>query len=187
MPSDPVTVARANRIEKRLRQHYQAGIQAEAAARAGRPVHAVAARHGLSAYTLRKCRAFARAYSKDELEERCGLRRRDSGLPLQWGHVTYLLIVDDKARRRQLQQEAAKQGWTAPMLNAAIPRKYRLASGHDRRMARPGTIEEGLQQLILEGGHWSRRCSVRAIARGAREAAGKLPSEAACRGSCSRS
>lgn len=155
---DPATAAKAARMEKRLRHHHALGRKANGTGN-GLSVEDLTSQYAINEHTLRKIRAFAREYTQKDLDELCKLRR-PNGLPLQWGHIPYLLIVKDKQERKRLQERAAREGWTAPMLNAAIPQKYRLASGHGRTMAPPASLEAGLQQLILEGEHWARRCSL---------------------------
>ena len=53
------------------------------------------------------------------LEELIKLRRPD-GMPLHWGHVVYLITLDRKKDRKRLQKQAAREGWSAPELHAAI-------------------------------------------------------------------
>lgn len=150
---NPATTAKADRMVSRLRANYKLGEQAN---RDSRSTKDFAAENGLNEHTLRRFKAFATAYSRQQLKELCALRR-PNGLPLQFGHVMYLLILDDPAERMKLALRAARLGWTAPELNAAIPEKYRAAKGHGRSLKQPSTAEAGLQQLADEAGRWSRR------------------------------
>jgi hypothetical protein len=63
--------------------------------------------------------------------------------------------------RRNLEQEAAKHGWTVPDLITAIRRERPLApEAHGRTVKSPADVETGLQQLVSTGVLWVNRCEV---------------------------
>ncbi len=166
----PAIQAKAKRMVEKLHEHYHLGQEANLAAKTNRTsTKDFADSHGMNEHTMRKIRRFASEYSRRDL---VALREpRPNGLPLQWGHINYLLTIPDKSRRLAIQQRAIEEGWTAPQLNAAIHAK-RPAKGHGRPMKKPATPEAGLQQLMAEATMWIRRCEVVMLEVG-REAAKK--------------
>ena len=154
--SAPAVAVRAKRMADRLRQYYRLGQGANASDKSCREFAEV---HAVSEHLMRKLKRFVCAYSPDELEDLCS-NTRPNGLPLQWGHVNYLLSIHDKKRRGEMQQRATANGWTAPQLNAAIRKKFGTEKGHGRPMTRPTSLAAGLQQLMAEAEIWIRRCEV---------------------------
>jgi len=69
-------------------------------------------------------------------------------------------VVRDKEQRAKLQERAAREGWGAPELCAAIPRRYRAKHAHGRPMKRPATPVAGLRQLETEALVWTKRCDI---------------------------
>ena len=118
---------------------------------------------GVSEHLMRKFKRFAREYTPRDLETLCNALR-PNGLPLQWGHVNYLLGSPDKQQRKAVQQRAIENGWTAPQLARAITKNRRAKSGHGRPMMPPATPEAGLEQLMAEAEMWIRRCEVVVVA-----------------------
>ena len=106
---------------------------------------------------MRKIKRFALAYTTRDLEALCNARR-PNGLPLQWGHVNYLLTIHDKQQRKAMQRQAIKNGWTAPQLARVIQKSHRRKTGHGRPVVQPATPEAGLEQLTAEAVMWIRRC-----------------------------
>jgi hypothetical protein len=115
--------------------------------------------HRQSQDTLRKARAFARAYSSRDLEQLCN-RRRPNGLPLQWGHVVALLSVQNNQKRKEFERLAADQGWTAPLLRAEIRKLYvkRSQTGAGRRVEIAKNPKAILQQILVDVPPWVARC-----------------------------
>jgi hypothetical protein len=142
----------------KLRTYHRLGQEANLPA-SKRSTKQFGERHKLHLETARKVRAFGRLYSQKELKELCSLYR-PNGLPLQWGHVTFLLTVADKATRATLQRRAAAEGWTAPVLYAEIRRRH--LGGSSRKGGRPvkvpSTPTACLRQIITEGQPWLKRC-----------------------------
>jgi hypothetical protein len=151
----PVIESKAKRMADRLRQNYLLGQEASAAT----SIKDFADAHGVGEHLMRKFRRFAREYTPRDLEALCNAQR-SNGLPLQWGHVNYLLGIHEKQRRKAMQQKAIENGWTAPQLARAITKSHRTKSGHGRPMMRPTTPEVGLEQLMAEAAMWIRRCEV---------------------------
>ena len=152
--------AKAQRMIAKLRTYHSLGLRANQST-GDRTTRQFGEQHKLNIETMRKARAFARLYSKREFNELCSLRR-PNGLPLQWGHVTFLLTVVDKPLRTDLQRRAAEEGWTAPELYSDIRRRQ---SGGPRRQGGrpvkvPATPTACLRQILTEGGPWLRRCQI---------------------------
>ncbi|MCC7420285.1 MAG: hypothetical protein IT428_08400 [Planctomycetaceae bacterium] len=154
---DASTRARAERMERKIRTHYAIGV--EVAGLENPDINGLAESFQVTSHTLRRFRLFARLYKRADLEKLCKLRR-PNGLPLQWGHVNYLLTGKDRQRRDALQTLAAKQDWTAPMLHAAIRGDRQAVKSHGRKMARPTSAVVGMRQLVAEGETWLRRLDV---------------------------
>ena len=147
---------KATRMAGRLRQYYQLG---QAASSTDQSARDFAAAHGVGEHLMRKFKRFAREYTPRDLEALCDTVR-PNGLPLQWGHVNYLLGIHDKQQRLAMQRKAIEHGWTAPQLNIEIRKKFGTENGHGRPMAKPATPVVGLQQLMAEAEMWIRRCDV---------------------------
>ena len=164
MPKKPAPAieAKATRIVQRLRDRHRLG---QSANRSKSSVEVLAARHGLSQTMLRKLKRFATAYSLADLEKFCKLRR-PNGLPLHIGFIGVLLIVSDKNEREKLQKQAARGGWSAAQLAAAVPKKYRTANPHGRKMKQPETAADGLRLLTAEADRLCRRIRVAAALKG---------------------
>lgn len=166
MPSAAGLVARAEQMERKLRQHYALGMQAIAAqAKRNVSTRDFAESRGLSEHTIRKLKAFARSYNQRELDQLCALRR-PNGLPLHWGYVGYLLAADSAAtkagkhgqeERERLAMLAAKKNWTAPELYAAIRQKFCRKGGHGRSMVLSDDLETAVRKVQDEGRVWLRR------------------------------
>lgn len=153
---DPATEAKATQMVEKLRHHYDLG---QRALRSEMSTKDFAEANGVNENTLRKIKAFANAYSPPEVNELLALRR-PNGLPLHWGFLPILLVIDDPAQRKKMAERAARHGWTSPELHAEIPKKYRTKNAHGRSMKKPTTPEAGLKQLMAEAQMWIRRCDV---------------------------
>ena len=128
--------------------------------RAGRsPLSAsnLAETRGVSEHLMRKIKRFAGAYTPRDFDALCNARR-PNGLPLQWGHVNYLLTIHDKQPRRAMQRRAIANGWTAPQLARVIRKSHQRKPGHGRPVVPPSTPELGLEQLTADAVMWIRRC-----------------------------
>ena len=158
---------RARLMEDKLRRDYAIGKEAVAAAESKEKISTrqYAESRGLSEHTVRKLKAFARAYNKRELDQLCELRR-PNGLPLHWGYVVYLLAADSaateagkqgKKERERMAKLAAKKNWTAPELYAAIRQEFVRKAGHGRSMILSDDLETAVRKVIDEGRMWLRR------------------------------
>ena len=110
--------------------------------------------------TMRQACRFAKLYaSEKDLKELCALRR-PNGLPLQWGHVPLLLTVKDQSERREFQQRAADEGWTAPQLYAEIRRSRGVSTNSHagRPVNKPTSPESCLRRIIADAKPWIRQC-----------------------------
>lgn len=152
----PAVGSKAKRMADRLHHYYRLGQEVVAG---DLPPKDLAEIRGVSDHLMRKFRRFAREYTPRELEALCNTFR-SNGLPLQWGHVNYLLGIHDKRQRMVVQAKAIENGWTAPQLNIEIRKKFGVENGHGRPMMKPATPAAGLQQLMAEANMWIRRCDV---------------------------
>ena len=153
----PAIRARAKRMVANLKRCYRLGRLANSRRNELSTVE-FADKHGINEHTMRKYCAFAREYDAAELRELCSLRR-PSGVPLQWGHVPYFLAIRDKRVRKDYQDRAAREDWTAPVLCGAIRHlACKSTSDHGRPMKKPTTPAAGLQQIMDDGDLWRRRC-----------------------------
>ena len=154
----PAIQAKAERMIAKLRHYHRLGSQSNQPKNPALTSAKLADNMRLNVSTMRKARAFARLYSTKELDQLCALRR-PSGLPLQLGHVLYLLTVEDKKARTALQRQAATEGWTSPELYAEIRRHHR--GGPRRQGGRPvrvpGNVAGCLRKIVVDGGPWLRR------------------------------
>ena len=152
----PAIESKAQRMAARLRRYHELGQEANAKTL---PAKDFAEARAISDHLLRKCKRFASEYAREDLETLCSTFR-SNGLPLQWGHVNYLLGIHDKRQRMVMQAKAIENGWTAPQLNVEIRKKFGSENGHGRPMMKPATPAAGLQQLMAEANMWIRRCEV---------------------------
>ena len=91
---------------------------------------------------LWRARKFADAYTRPELSELCA-----SADKLGLGHVFFLLSVDDKARRKDLQRQAAQEGWGSHRLW----REIRGARGEEgRKRGRHGVAPTDSSDALRE-------------------------------------
>ena len=157
-PSDPALDAKARRLSDNLRRLHRLGQQANAD-RNDLSTDEFAAEHGLNANTMRKARAFARAYSKPELEKLCRLRR-PNGLPLYVGYLNCLLSIPDKQVRETMTVRAAREGWLPEDLYAAIRRRYPRRCDHGRPLSISASPMLALKRLEADADRWMRRAAL---------------------------
>ncbi|MBM3846233.1 MAG: hypothetical protein FJ405_08110 [Verrucomicrobia bacterium] len=158
---------KADRMERRLREQHELGRAAvEAEKKDGRmTTDAYAAERDLSPHSLRKLKSFARGYyvgddtcteGRSSLDELCRLRRKGSGLGLHWGHVIFLLGVEQPAERLRWARLAADGNWSPQRLSAELRKGQPPGSG--RPLKPPTNPVEGLAQALREGTRWLARC-----------------------------
>jgi hypothetical protein len=164
---EKVFLSRAERSAENLRQHYERGQRAldrsEMPGQTYRPAE-FAKEHNVSVDTLRKEKKFAERYSREEFDELCGVGR--NGRSLHWGHVIYLILIKDGEQRRDLQQQAAEQGWSAPEMRRQVSRlRSSQNSSEGDSQASPGgrplrvyaTVGAAMEELIEQTRIWVRR------------------------------
>jgi hypothetical protein len=95
---------------------------------------------------LNQCRRFAQAYTPEELEELLALRTSKHGTPLGWAHVLQLMPVKDKALRRELELQAARESWSARGI--ATFRREKVGGEKRSKGARPLTEPKNLNELV---------------------------------------
>jgi len=100
-----------------------------------------------------KARTFASKYSQKEFEELCSLRQPD-GMPLSRKHVSFLLSVKDKDKRKRLQRRVAKEGWGTRRLGEEITKVEGRQSSGGRRPRAPETVDDALTQTVKMAESW---------------------------------
>lgn len=146
--SAPLT-EKAKEMLTKLEEHYRRGQTANVASDPGKLQRTL----GLNEFTFRKERQFAKTYSEDEFQHLCALRRGGAtdAKPLHWGHVVYLLTIEDKGKRRQFEKQAAERNWTAPQLLQAIRQEFPETKNKGGRRLKPAdTLDGRLEQLEFE-------------------------------------
>jgi hypothetical protein len=108
---------------------------------------------------MRKMKAFARRYTRRELDALCE-GRRPNGLPLHWGYIPVLLAIEgrhNKAEREKFQELAIVKGWTVPELCRQVRRRLGV-KGHGRNPTFSGSPSEEFNSLIEGLAFVERRC-----------------------------
>jgi hypothetical protein len=123
----------------------------------------MARKHHLSTGTVREAIRFARAYSRDELEQLCRYRTSRE-MPLGWNRVRLLMRLKDKQRRAKLERRAAREDWTAERVEAEVQKvagvTTRVGGGHrGRPFDGPRSLEDGVLQLVERCDAWVKRCA----------------------------
>lgn len=90
---------------------------------------------------------FYEKYSENEMKELVSLRNKN-GEPLTWTHITYLIRVQDKDVREQLQQTCLDNNWSPADLTSYIQMRKGGAkqSNGGKPMARPKSINGFIEQ-----------------------------------------
>jgi len=143
----PVGLPKGDAIADKLREYYERG---EAILEHGEEETEaeLKRRFNVSTDQLYKTRAFARYYTRRQLDELC--RDRDpEGNPLRWAHVRELLVFrdEDTATRRKLQKRAAREGWTVDRLRDEV-HKVRGRSRVSSKPSGPKIKYESVPELI---------------------------------------
>ena len=108
---------------------------------------------GRQASWLHKLRAFAKGYTKRDLNELCKLAEYVS-----WSHVVLLLSVDNKQKRAALQRQIEKNAWSKEDLRRAMKAQAVERHAGGRPLSRQKDPQAGLRQLVEECEHWLRLC-----------------------------
>lgn len=181
--SRQVVENRAAQIVEKLRRYHAQGAPRRPEDDA--PLSEWMLRWNVSLPTVCKIRAFAKGYTKRELEELCALRR--NGMPFNWGYVSCFLGVSDKRERSDLQKRAADENWSVAEVQAEVKRLRRRSravrrsrAGPPRRAGRPlrapADRERALRRLALDLGASDRRLQqLLTLWEGLRKKDGKRP------------
>lgn len=137
----PTGAALAEVMQERVRSYHRWG-------KMNMGVRDLTKKHRLSTSAAYKANQFAKSYTVRELKDFLKLRR-ESGRPLHWGHIQYLLIVplDKKAIREELQAKAAEQDWTPKELLAEIRRRIPGERGPGGRPRKHGLVQSLIGQV----------------------------------------
>lgn len=106
------------------------------------------------ARTLRACVRFVEHFSEAELDDLIRLEHRTTKFRLHWGHVRYLLTVEDRQDRSNWSRQAVQNGWDPDALHAAIKKRYRRRGGHGRSHAVPEGLASQLGQFLKYSQTW---------------------------------
>lgn len=111
---------------------------------------------GTQARTLRKAANFARAYTDEDLQELIDLKSETSGFMLHWGHISYLLILTTKEKRRMWAKRAVRNVWPPDELHRKIVEHYgnKAEKPHGRAHQLPATIPGQVRQIRNETEKW---------------------------------
>ncbi len=109
--------------------------------------------------TFRKCADFAATYDTEDLQRILKYRNdADPKFRLHWGHVQYLLSVDNKPQRVKLEEEAAQQMWSPDVLHKMIMEKLGGPRGKGGRpIGIPKSITAQVHQMTSMTSLWLRR------------------------------
>ena len=150
----PAVERRAQAIADRLRKNHAIG---EASLASRLPTAEFAAKKGLSIFSIYKARVFAEAYSPDDLNRLCKLRRAD-GLALTFGHVNILTIIR-KSDRPAFERKIANHNWTPARAHAEVKARYhqnrRLWGGRPVKL--PADPEDVMHQIVESATAWTRK------------------------------
>ena len=106
------------------------------------------------ARTLRKAAMFARTCDDAELEEFISLYNENTDFHLHWGHVSFLMTVEDKATRQQLANDAVVDMLDPPALHTHIKRETGRTGGHGRTHAMPKGVPAQIRQVVSVSKQW---------------------------------
>lgn len=108
----------------------------------------------IHARTLRRAAKFADLYDDEALVELIELKEPSTGFCLHWGHVAYLLTVEDANKRHKFAEEAVKKLLDPPALHKHIKEKMGRDGGHGRGHAMPKTIAAQVRQIVTICQQW---------------------------------
>jgi hypothetical protein len=111
----------------------------------------------LQARVLRKAATFVDMYTEAAVNKLVGAYNRETNFQLHWGHVTYLLTVEDKEKREEFAKEAVMKMLDPPALHALIKKRQRRAGGHGRRHELPATPAAQLRQIQSTTTVWNNK------------------------------
>ncbi|MBC8869803.1 MAG: hypothetical protein H8E44_10315 [Planctomycetes bacterium] len=102
-----------------------------------------------------QARKFAKNYNEEQFEELCSLRRPD-GKPLSPSHFVYLLLVNDKRRRKSLQRRTIKESWSTSRLYDEIRQVQASSTPAGAPFRRLESTDDALVQIANMTGRWLR-------------------------------
>lgn len=109
--------------------------------------------------TLKKAMQFASTYNKAGVQRLLGYRNKSvEDFRILWGHIIYLLSVEDDPTRLRFEQEITNNMWTPQDLHNEIVRFYggpRASGG--RPVGIPKTVDKQLEQIREMSRLWIKR------------------------------
>ena len=118
-------------------------------------IKGIAQERGKSRNYLWQARKFAKAYSHEQFEELCSLRR-PNGKPLTPSHMIFLLLVGDGRTRKRLLNCVLKEGWSTNRLYEEVCHIQESRSPTGRRPKAPETAHEALVHVANTADRWLR-------------------------------
>lgn len=109
------------------------------------------------ARTLRKAASFAETYDQGELDELISMYHKETNFQLHWGHVSFLLTLQNKEQRVKYAMEAVEKMWDPPALHEAIKRRTNRESGHGRGHELPANVPAQVRQIKKLTDQWVKK------------------------------
>ena len=109
--------------------------------------------------TLKKAMQFATTYDKAGVQRLLGYRAKaQDDFRILWGHIIYLISVEDDVNRLRFEREIVDNLWTPAELHASIVRFYNgPRSSGGRKLGIPKTVAKQLEQIKEMSRIWVRR------------------------------
>lgn len=109
--------------------------------------------------TLRRAATFATRFTDRDLDRLIGLHNKATRFQLHWGHVTYLLTVDDKEKLWDFAKTACSEHLDPPALHERIKKSERRRKGHGRKHALPATCVGQARQIRNVTVNWNNKAT----------------------------
>ena len=106
------------------------------------------------ARTLRNAMRFAEMYTREDLEWLIALENTETKFKLHWGHVTYLMSVQDAEKRTKFTEQAVEKMLDPRALHDLIKKRTNRSGGHGRSHEMPKTVPAQLQQICNVSRAW---------------------------------
>jgi hypothetical protein len=107
------------------------------------------------ARTLRRAATFRESFTAAEFERLIGLENTETKFQLHWGHINYLLTVEDHDDRWRFAVTACEKMLSPPELHAHMKRRLGRSRGHGRRHKVPETLRGQLTQVEQATTTWN--------------------------------
>ncbi len=108
---------------------------------------------GVGYSNRQKMRQLATKVSEEVWLDLMKLRFTQTDLPLSWSHLVALASVPTEKQLLKRAEQAADKGWSADNLRRRLQRAAKTGNrrpGTGRTIRKPGSVSEGLQQLLVD-------------------------------------